>query len=294
MNAPFVVFGAGQIGSLVAQQLRAKGHHVTQVRRSGVESADVKVGDLSNFEFAAQVAKGARAIIHTVTPPYHQWNELLVPLNDAVSHAAKTTGAPLIVLDNLYSYGTPDGPLTETSPVRPSSRKGELRAKAAERLRGPRVAIARAADFYGPGVTMSAIFSERFIGRALKGKPLETFGPPELLHSYSYAPDVAAGLVTLALDERSLGQTWHLPVARAESTEAMAKRFGLKTTQVPDFVMRVLGVFEPAVKELMEMRYQWRVPFVLDDSKFRKTFGVTATSLDDGVKATVEWMKSRP
>lgn len=293
MNAPIVVLGAGQIGSLVAKQLRAKGHPVTQVRRTGASSKDVKVGDLANLEFAAEVAKGARAIIHTVTPPYHQWNELLIPLNDAVGHAAGKSGAPLIVLDNLYAYGEPSGPLTETSPVRPSSRKGELRAKAAERLQGPRVAIARAADFYGPGVTMSAIFNERFVGRALTGKPMETFGPPELLHSYSYVEDVAAGLVTLALDEQSLGQVWHLPVAKAESTEAMAKRFGLKTTQVPDFVLRVLGVFEPAVKELMEMRYQWRVPFVLDDSKFRRTFGGEATSLDDGVAETVRWMKTR-
>ncbi|MGV3620791.1 MAG: NAD-dependent epimerase/dehydratase family protein [Archangium sp.] len=197
-----MVFGAGQIGSQVAKVLTEKGLRVVQVRRSGVSSEAMRVGDLSDPSFAADVAKGARAIIHTVTPPYHQWGELLIPLNDSIAHAAKTSGAPLIVLDNVYAYGEPSGPLTETSPIRPTSRKGELRAKAAERIAGPRVAIARAADFYGPGVTLSAIFNERFIGRAWKGKPVKLFGPPEVPHSYSYAPDVAAGLVTLALDEQ--------------------------------------------------------------------------------------------
>ena len=49
----------------------------------------------------------------------------------------------------------------------------------------------------------------------------------------------------------------------------------------------------PPVKEMLEMRYQWQTPFVLDDAKFRSAFGAVATSLDDGVRETVKWMKSR-
>lgn len=291
----FIVFGAGQIGSQVATQL---GDDVLQVRRTGTPSKNLRVGDLTNLEFAADVAKGATAIIHCVTPPYHQWNELLEPLNAAVLHAAKTSGAKLIVLDNLYGYGIPHGPLTEESPVNPSSRKGELRARVAQQLLDAhkagdaRVAIARAADFYGPGVTMTAVFGERFVERFRAGKHVETFGPPDVVHSYSYAPDVAKGLATLARDERSLGEVWHLPVAKAESTRAIAKRFGLGVTQIPDFILRALGLFQPVVKELFEMRYQWRVPFVMDDSKFRRVFGGEATSLDEGVRETVKWINA--
>jgi nucleoside-diphosphate-sugar epimerase len=303
MNAPIVVFGAGQIGTHVTQQLLAMGQSVRQVRRGGTGRKDgafeLRTGDLTNLEFASEVSRDAQAIIHCVTPPYHQWNELLEPLNDAVLHAAKTSQAPLIVLDNLYGYGRPDRPLTETSPVKPSSRKGELRALVAQKLTDAhrdgtaKVSIARAADFYGPGVNMAAIFGDRFASRALAGKPVEVLGPPELLHSYSFAPDVARGLITLALDERSLGEVWHLPVAAAESTAAVAKRFGLKTTVTPNFVLRIIGLFEPAAKELIEMRYQWHVPFVLDDSKFVKAFGTAATSLDDGVAETMKWIRQR-
>ncbi len=308
MSAPFVVFGAGQIGTQVAQQLLAAGNHVRQARRSGGDrregNFELCTGDLTDFTFVERLAAGAQALIHCASPPYHQWAEQLAPLNDAVLHAAKRSGAPLVVLDNLYGYGEPGAPLTETSAVNPCSRKGELRARVAQTLQAAhvagdaRVAIARAADFYGPGITQAAIFGERFLYRALAGKNLECFGPPELLHSYSYGPDVAAGLVTLAKSARAWGEVWHLPVAAASSTSAMAQRFGrelgvdLKATVVPGFLLRVMGWFTPAVKELLEMRYQWRVPFVLDDAKFRAAFKRAPTSLDDGVRETVRWAKA--
>lgn len=61
---------------------------------------------------------------------------------------------------------------------------------------------------------------------------------------------------------------------------------------VPGLVLQSLGLFTPAVKELLEMRYQWQLPYVLDDTKFRAAFGAGATSLVPGVRATVRWMKT--
>lgn len=301
-----VVFGAGQIGGEVAAQLTAAGHRVRQVRRSAATPnarVEVRSGDLCDLAFAEDVARGASALIHCAVPPYHQWSELLGPVTTGVLHAAKTSKAPLVVLDNLYGYGRPNGPMTETSPVAPVSKKGELRAKAAETLMAAhregsaRVAIARASDFYGPGITLASIFGVRFLERALKGKGGECFGPPDLPHSYSYVRDVAAGLVTLAGSEKSWGEVWHLPVAPAESTREVVARFGkelgtpLGTSVVPGFVLQVMGLFVPAVKELLEMRYQWEAPFVLDDAKFRAAFGARATSLEEGVRETVRWLR---
>ncbi len=304
----FVVFGAGQIGSLVTSRLLAAGHQVRQVRRTGGVKVDgrleVRGGDVADPAFAEEAARGALALIHCAVPPYHQWGELLEKVNEGVLHAAKTSKAPLVVLDNLYGYGRPDGPMKETSPVAPVSRKGALRAKVAQKLMeahragDARVAIARAADFYGPGITLAAIFGDRFIERALKGKAGECFGPPDILHSYSYGQDVADGLVTLAGSEQSWGEVWHLPVAKAESTREVVARFGdelgtpLGCGVVPGLVLHVLGLFTPAVKELLEMRYQWQLPYVLDDAKFRAAFGAGATSLETGVRATVSWMKT--
>ena len=307
----FVVFGAGQIGGQVAERLLAAGHRVRQVRRSGgtkvTGALEVRGGDVAELRFAEEAAHGATALIHCVVPPYHQWSELLEKVNDGVLHAARTSKAPLVVIDNLYGYGRPEGAMKETSPAAPISRKGELRVKVAQKLLDAhrsgdaRVAIARAADFYGPGVTRASVFGERFIGRALAGKSGECFGPPGLLHSYSYAADVAAGLVTLATSDRAWGEVWHLPVAPAESTRDVVTRFGrelgspLSTRVVPGLVLHAMGLFVPEVKEMLEMRYQWQVPFVLDDAKFRAAFSSSATSLDEGVRETVKWMKeARP
>lgn len=308
-DALFVVFGAGQIGQQVTERLLKEGHRVRQVRRSGSARTDGRhelvTGDLSDRDFAAKSAAGATALVHCAVPPYHQWHTLLEPMNEGVLHAASTTGAPLVVLDNLYGYGRVDGPMREDTPLNPVSKKGELRARIARRLldahaKGEaRVTLARAADFYGPGITLTGIFGERFFGRLKKGQAGECFGPPERLHSYTYGGDVAEALVTLATQpQKSLGQVWHVPTARAESTAATVERFGrefgfpgLKTNVVPGLVLHAMALFVPAVKELLEMRYQWERDFVLDDTKFTTTFGVQATSLDEGVKRTVAWLR---
>lgn len=296
-----VVLGAGQVGNRVAEQLRARGVSVRQVRRSGPASKDVVVGDLADTRFAGEAARGASVVVHCAVPPYHQWAALLEPLNDGALHAAKTSGAKLVVLDNLYGYGRPQGPMTEQTPLSPVSRKGTLRARVAEKLLAAhragdaRVVIARASDFYGPGVTMSGVFGERFFQRVLQGKSAEVFGDCDLVHSYSYVPDVADALVTLALDARADGQVWHLPAAPAETTRQWVARFGaalgrqVPVSKVPALALRFMGLFVPAAGELVEMLYQWQVPFVLDDGKFRATFGGAATAPEAGVEETVRW-----
>jgi len=72
--------------------------------------------------------------------------------------AAKRARARLIFFGNVYMYGKVDGPMTEETPFRPSSRKGEIRAQIARVLLDEIKAgnltalIARTADFYGPRV----------------------------------------------------------------------------------------------------------------------------------------------
>lgn len=99
-DAPIVVFGAGQIGSAVREKLLAAGHRVRQVRRSGSASTrgalETVTGDLTDPRFAETAARGARALIHCAVPPYHQWRELLLPMNEGVLHASRASGAPLV------------------------------------------------------------------------------------------------------------------------------------------------------------------------------------------------------
>ncbi len=123
------------------------------------------------------------------------------------------------------------------------------------------------------------------------------FGDPDQPHSYSYIPDVAAGLVALGSSETARG-VWMLPVLPAETTRAVIARFGkamgrdIGITIPPAWLLRGVGVFYSMAREIAEMTYQWKQPYVLDDARFRATFGFGATPWDAAIAETVAWATS--
>jgi nucleoside-diphosphate-sugar epimerase len=315
-SALHVIAGAGQIGLMIAERLVARGYRVRMVRRGafsdapdGVETVSASVSDPVA---AAEAMRGASVVYHCANPRYHRWPEELVPLARGITEGAARNGARLVVLDNLYMYRVPaDGRLAEDAPIAPVSRKGALRAEAAQvmldaHVRGDvPVAIGRAADFYGPTCTNS-LLGDRFWTKLYAGRAVELLGDPDQPHSYSYGPDVADALVTLGLTDPILssgvdvyGRVWHLPVHPAESTLTWVTRFAHAIGSEPRFtrlsplLLRLAGLFIPEAGELPEMIYQWRTPFVLDDSQFRSRFATTPTPLPAAVAATVAWARAR-
>lgn len=307
--ATHVILGSGQIGSLLRDALLAKGHRVRVVRRAATTPAEspglsFMSGDMRDLSFAEEAIAGAQVVYDCMNPAYHQWAEQLLPLGRASLHGASKANAKLVALDCLYMYGMPDGALREDSPRRPCSRKGALRLELEELrmnadARGHvRVAVGRASDFIGPNLS-SAFWSARFFSRILAGKKGETMGNPDLAHSYTDVNDVVRGLITLGDEPKASGHVWHLPTAAAISSREIATRFGeelgvrAEIQPFPIWQLRMLGVFMPFMSELIEMNYQWLVPYVLDDSRFRETFGYGATPLQDTIRRTADWAKSQ-
>ena len=58
-------------------------------------------------------------------------------------------------------------------------------------------------------------------------------------------------------------------------------------------MLTVAGVFSPVMRELKEMMYQWEQPYEVDHSKYAERFGGEPTSLDEGLRATLDWYRSR-
>jgi nucleoside-diphosphate-sugar epimerase len=310
MSELHVVLGAGQVGTVLARELLARGKRVRMVRRGapieGLEGVEWMRGDVSDGTFAALAMKGAAATYDCVNPSYDEWVLLLPPMRNGILRGAAVSGTKLVQLDNVYMLGAPHGPMTEATPMRPVSKKGQLRAALAEETlaasrRGDvRVVIARASDFYGPGFERASIFGPHFYERVLAGKSAYTLGDPGMPHSYAYGPDVARGLARLGeAGDDVLGQVWHLPQAPALSTrETMAivgRAMGVdaRVQAVPDWVLRAAGVFVPLMREIAEMTYQWKAPFVVDDAKWRARFGDESTSLEAGARETAEWALAR-
>lgn len=306
-----VVLGAGQIGTLLARSLLARGERVRQVRRGKVsastESHEWLSGDLSDPAFARRAMADAHAVYHCVNAAYHEWPKLLPALQSGILAGARANGSKLVVLDNLYMYGKAAGPMREDTPVRPCSKKGELRARLADELLAAhgrddvRLAIGRASDFFGPEVTLAAVFGERFYTRVLGGKRGEGLGNPDMPHAYSYGPDVAEGLRVLgAAEDDAFGRVWHLPAAHQGTTRelayALSAALGGKSElgDVPPWLFRALGLFVPQMREVPEMLYQWESPFLLDDSAFRTRFkSVLPTSIEIAVRDTAAWARER-
>jgi len=268
-----VVFGTGQVGRLVAEQLSHRGVEVVAVNRNGqgeIPGARVVGGDATDPAFTTRAAAGAEVVYFCLNAMhYARWTEEFPPLQRAVV-AAQAVGARLVVLDNLYAYGPPGGrDLVESMAARPTSAKAATRAAmTAELLDGQRagrleVAVGRASDYFGPGTTRSAL-GESVFGAALAGRTAQVMGDPDQPHSYSFTPDVAAGLITLAT---------HPAAGRA--------------------TLRLAGVAKPALREYLHTLYQFTDRWVVDDIRFRDAFGDQATPLDDALATTLRWYRDR-
>jgi nucleoside-diphosphate-sugar epimerase len=159
-----------------------------------------------------------------------------------------------------------------------------------------RVAIGRASDFFGPRALTSAA-GEQVFGRAVAGKSAQVAGDPDQPHTYTYAPDIGKGLVILGEREEALGQAWHLPspetVTTREFVEMIFEAVGkpARVQAAPKILLRALGLFNPGMRETIEMLYEFEEPFVLDDSRFKQEFGDHATLLREAIQRTVRWYR---
>lgn len=294
-----VVLGAGQVGPRVATLLRERGHRVRIARKSAAASRAAEIEtvalDVRDPDAVARATEGADVVYSCVNPLYHQWPEMLLPMVRGIAQGTRRSGARLVALDCLYMYGDTSR-MNEASPVAPVSKKGRLRAEAGEVLLEAGAAIGRAADFFGPDAPLS-ILGEHFWSRVLAGKSAQLFGDPDQLHTYSFTPDVARGLVALGSQADARG-VWMLPVQPAESTRAVVGRFAaalgrqIPITAVPTWLVRAIGLFDATMREVAEMTYQWKQPYVVDDAKFRTTFGLGPTPWDQAVAETVAWARA--
>lgn len=304
-----VVFGTGQVGHPLVEQLVASGHDVVAVNRDGrgtVAGARFLGGDAADPSFTRQVCAGADAVHFCLNAMhYDRWTAEFPPLQRGVLAGAAAAGARLVVLDNLYAYGPAQGrPLVETMPANPTSSKSATRAAMTDELltahsRGDvEVVIGRASDYFGPGAMRSALGETVFLP-ALTGKTAQVMGDPSQLHSYSYTPDVAAALITLAGADGVTGQVWHLPVAPARTTRQIVDRLYELTGHTPRLLaagrttLRTIGFVKPAMREYLHTLYQFSDPWVVDDAKYRNAFGDTATPLDDALATTLAWYADR-
>jgi len=209
--------------------------------------------------------------------------------------ACKRHGTKLVFFDNVYAYGKVDGLMTEDTPFNPSSRKGEVRAGIAtmllDEIRAGNIQamIVRSADFYGPGATASMVHATVF-ERLKNNKTPQWIGNPKAVHTFTYTPDVGRAVALLGNSPEAYGQTWHAPTSAEAITgehfvriacHAAGRPYGIQP--VPNWILRLMGLFVPIIRENMEMMYQFEYDYRFDSSKIRRAFGLEATPYATGI-----------
>ena len=143
------------------------------------------------------------------------------------------------------------------------------------------------------------MMGSRVFGRALAGKSAQAIGDPDRLHTYTFIDDFGRALVTLGQRDEALGKAWHVPSAPATTTRSFVEKiYGelgqrTKLRTAPRFAIALLGRFDENVKELQEMLYQFERNFVMESSRFESAFGMQPTPLDESIRQTLDWYRSR-
>lgn len=303
-----VVLGAtGGAGGAVVRELVRQGKPVRAVSRSGgAFGAGVEAvqGDVRDANDAKRVCEGAAVVYNCANIPYQDWLTTFPAIVQGSIEGAAAADARLVFCDNLYMYGPPDGPMTETTPRNATGKKGRLRVNLEKTLLGAHrsgkvaVVIGRGSDFYGPGA--NSVTKDFVFGNVLKGKRALWPVALDVPHSLNYSEDFARNLVTLGEHPEALGEVWHLPAGEPlTGREFIRLAFGAagaepKPGVLSALMIRVGGLFNPMVREFAEVGYQFARPFVLDAGKFERAFGGTVTPHKEAIAGTLEFYRTHP
>ncbi len=299
------VFGYGPTGEATVASLLARGTPVRVVQRKRPANlpagVDFMTCDVLNAEDVKRAMAGASQAVVTIGFEYRGkvWRDAWPKAMRNLLAAAEAANIRIVQVDNLYMYDPQDEPLHEDMPLTTYGVKPAVRAEvtrmwqAAARAGRVRWAALRAPDFYGPGVRNSHMGDTGLVQVAL-GKSAQLLMSPDLPHAFAYVPDIGrAALSLLEAPDDAFNQVWHVPCAPALSPRQMlqigadAAGVKLKVMALPSFMLQLLGVFSPAMRELSEMRFTWNRPYHVDATKFARRFWSDATPFETGIAATI-------
>jgi nucleoside-diphosphate-sugar epimerase len=304
-----LVGAAGVIGCSVASALRAarRRYRVVGRSRSTLEAqygkdplAEIVTWNPDQPSSVRAACRGADCIVYLVGVDYWKF-ELHPKLMKQTLEGAIAEGVPrLLLIGTVYPYGRPRTPrVTEDHPREPHTFKGRMRkaqedlvleADAAGRIKA---CVLRLPDFYGPGVEKS--FLHGAIVAAVKGGAANMIGPLDEPHEFVFVPDVGPVVVKLLDQPAAFGHVWHLGGAGATTQQALVDEIGrqtgrpLKLRVAGKTLLRVVGLFSPMMREMVEMHYLLTDPVIMDDSSLQRLIGpIAKTSYEEGLRRTLQ------
>jgi NAD dependent epimerase/dehydratase len=316
-DADVLVTGAdGFIGSHVVERLIADGARVRafclynsrgswgwldELDPNAKAGLDVRLGDIRDARFVEAATDGVEVVLHLaalIAVPYsYVAPESFVDTNVRgtlnVLEASRRAGVRRFVqVSTSEVYGTPESlPIRETHPIQAQSPYAASKAAADQlalsfwRSFGLPVVVLRPFNTYGPRQSARAVVAT-ILRQLLAGQTEIRLGRLDPRRDLTYVADTVDGLVRAASASGVDGETIQLGSGRAES---VAELLGIATG--------ILGVTASAVQEDARLRPDASEVLVLqsDPSKARELLGwEPQTSLEDGIRATIDWLRAHP
>ncbi|HEY5641524.1 MAG TPA: NAD-dependent epimerase/dehydratase family protein [Woeseiaceae bacterium] len=301
-----ILGGGGPIGLELARILPDYTERVRIVGRNPekvIPENEVFVANLLDSGEVRDAVAGSDVAYLSVGLPYKAsvWEAQWPKVMRNTIEACRASGSKLVFFDNIYMYDREHlSPMDENTAVRPTTRKGAVRAMIADMLMEAvqkdqvDALIARCADFYGPGRQKHSVLTQTVFERLASGKSAQWLLSVDHVHSFTYTPDASLATAMLGNTDDAYGQVWHLPTTEKPPTgrewiEMIAEELEAKPrVQVAsNFMMSAVGLFSPTLREVKEMAYQYDRDYDFRSDKFNRRFDFTPTTYRQGIKAVV-------
>jgi nucleoside-diphosphate-sugar epimerase len=304
------LFGAaGAIGNSIAAALREQKQPYRVVGRSKAELekvfgadplAEIVSWNPDDPTSVRAACSGVDTLIYLIGVPYNHFELHPVLMQKTLDGAIAEGVQRLVLIGTVYPYGRARTPkVTEDHPREPHTFKGRMR-KAQEDLllkahnEGRiQATILRLPDFYGPNIERS--FLDSLFKAAAHGGKADMIGPIDLPHEFIYVPDTGPVVLALAAKPEAYGKWWNLAGAGVITQREIAtKAFALaerepKIRVAGKTALRIVGLFNPIMRELVEMHYLVTEPLLMDDSALHGLLGeIHKTPYDEGIQLTLE------
>ena len=309
MGKTALIGAAGAIGKSIAEALRLQGNPYRVVGRNrqslektfgGDPLAEIVTWNPDDPASVRQACKDVETLIYLVGVPYNHFELHPVLMQKTLDGAIAEGVQKMVLVGTVYPYGRPQTPtVAESHPREPHTFKGQMRkaqeelllkAHAEGKIQGT---VLRLPDFYGPGVELS--FLHLVFQAAAKGGTADMIGPIDTPHEFVYVPDVGPVVLALAAKPEAYGRWWNFAGAGATTQRQMANQAFALAGRPPKLrvagktMLRLIGLFKPVMREMVEMHYLQTTPVLMDDSAIHHLLGdVHKTSYADGVRASYD------
>lgn len=311
------LFGAaGAIGQSIAsaisaqgQPYRVVGRNETSLRKAfGADPlAEILTWDPDSPASVEAAARGVDTLIYLVGVHYTQFELHPELMRKTLAGAVSAGVKQILLIGTVYPYGLPQSsPIREDHPRQPHTFKGRMRKAQEDLLMQAheegriRAAVLRLPDFYGPGVDAS--FLHGAIKAAAQGGTADMIGPLDRPHEFVFVPDVGPVVARLVSTPAAFGKVWHLAGAGVTTQQAlvaeMERQTGrkLKKRVAGKTMLRLIGLFNPFMRELVEMHYLLTQPVIMDDTALQQLIGpIKKTPYAEGIRLALQaqgWRRS--